>query len=332
MAIGSLDPIAVQQWFDNNGNPLAGGKLYFYLAGTETPSPVYADQFLLTALPNPLVLDAAGRAPQHYLDALSYKEVLKNANDVTIWTADNVTSPAALRNTTAVISVTGPQHDVAVPSGIVTFIEFRNSSLVTIDGFSGGSPGQLLILRALGTGQVDLLPAGGGSQPANQLINFVTSGPTSLAGIGPSGAGTAVYLKVGYSYWILITHEQGASIRMPFNAANFVGTPGSWVVEAADVSACDYKLTGASVMYNISLQDTTITGAPSTLRIQNLPYIHRTATGYLPMGYRDAAEFKTGLVTVAPDFRNLDLAKSAFDAWTAGTTQYVAFQISADVK
>jgi hypothetical protein len=90
MAIGVLAPVAIQQFFDANGDPLVGGLVQWYLAGTSTPSPVYADVALLNVLPNPVVLDAAGRAPQMFLAPHSYRMVLQTAGGVTIWTADNI--------------------------------------------------------------------------------------------------------------------------------------------------------------------------------------------------------------------------------------------------
>jgi hypothetical protein len=39
-----LSPLLRQRFFDSNGNPLAGGKLYSYAAGTTTPQSTYTDQ------------------------------------------------------------------------------------------------------------------------------------------------------------------------------------------------------------------------------------------------------------------------------------------------
>lgn len=36
-----LTPTPKQQYFDNNGNPLSGGKLYSFEAGTTTPLATY---------------------------------------------------------------------------------------------------------------------------------------------------------------------------------------------------------------------------------------------------------------------------------------------------
>lgn len=80
---------APQQYFDNNGDPLAGGKVYFYEAGTTTPKNTYTDQGGATPNANPVILDSAGRAS--IWGTGSYKEVVKTSADVTISTKDSVT-------------------------------------------------------------------------------------------------------------------------------------------------------------------------------------------------------------------------------------------------
>lgn len=61
---GSIS-LSLSQQFDALGNVLAGGKLYFYQAGTvATPQNAFQDSALTLPYPNPLTLDAAGRVPQ----------------------------------------------------------------------------------------------------------------------------------------------------------------------------------------------------------------------------------------------------------------------------
>lgn len=81
------------QFFDNNGNPLTGGKLYSYVAGTTTPQATYTSSAGTVAHSNPIILDAGGRVPGGEIwltDGLQYKFVLKNATDVLIGTYDNI--------------------------------------------------------------------------------------------------------------------------------------------------------------------------------------------------------------------------------------------------
>lgn len=96
----ALTPSPKQQYFDNNGNPLVGGKLYSFAAGTNTPLATYTDSTGNTSNPNPTILDSRGEA-SIWLSTVAYKLRLVDANNVEIWTVDNVadeilTIPAAL--------------------------------------------------------------------------------------------------------------------------------------------------------------------------------------------------------------------------------------------
>lgn len=95
-----LSPIGGAGWqfFDNNGNPLTGGKLYTYAAGTTTPQTTYTTSAGNVAHANPIVLDAAGRVPgssEVWLQFAPYKFVLKDSADVTLGTWDNVSGLGA---------------------------------------------------------------------------------------------------------------------------------------------------------------------------------------------------------------------------------------------
>ena len=79
------------KWFDSNGDPATGWKLYTYEAGTTTPKVSYRTPSGTTN-DNPVVLNSDGEA-DIYLDG-EYKIVLKNASDVTQWTLDNVQGAA----------------------------------------------------------------------------------------------------------------------------------------------------------------------------------------------------------------------------------------------
>jgi len=91
MSVGTLAPYAFPQYFDNDGDPLDGGLLYTYLAGTSTLATTYSDADLLVAHTNPIVLTAGGRC-KIYLANLNYKFILQDANGVVIDSTDPVTS------------------------------------------------------------------------------------------------------------------------------------------------------------------------------------------------------------------------------------------------
>jgi len=82
------------QFFDANGNPLAGGKLYSYAAGTTTPLATYTDYGGGTANSNPVILDSRGEA-NVWFGTGQYKLKLTDADDVEIYTVDNLNGPDA---------------------------------------------------------------------------------------------------------------------------------------------------------------------------------------------------------------------------------------------
>ena len=95
-ATGTISPFPYHQFFDNNGDPAAGYKLFTYVAGTTTKQSTYSEVTLTTANANPTVLDSAGRAKIFLLPA-SYKFVLAPPTDTDppvspLWTIDNVSS------------------------------------------------------------------------------------------------------------------------------------------------------------------------------------------------------------------------------------------------
>jgi len=71
------------------GIPLVGGLLYTYAAGGTTPKTTYTTAASSTANTNPVVLDSRGEA-NVWLTTGSYKFKLSDANDVEIWTVDNI--------------------------------------------------------------------------------------------------------------------------------------------------------------------------------------------------------------------------------------------------
>lgn len=88
--MANLPPVLKQYWTDANGDPLAGGKIYTYQAGTTTPQATYTDAGGLTPNANPVVLDASGYAAMWLDPTLSYKFVIKDANDAEQQTIDEV--------------------------------------------------------------------------------------------------------------------------------------------------------------------------------------------------------------------------------------------------
>ena len=89
MATTSLSPTPKLQFFDANGDPLVGGLLYTYEAGSTTPLVTYTDSTGVSANTNPITLDSRGEA-NVWLGAAIYKFALYTSAGVLIWTVDNI--------------------------------------------------------------------------------------------------------------------------------------------------------------------------------------------------------------------------------------------------
>jgi len=79
------------QYLDSAGNPVAGGKVYFYLTTTTTAKDTFSDEAESTANANPVILDAGGRAPAIWYTGVA-RVILKTSADVQIWDRDPVGS------------------------------------------------------------------------------------------------------------------------------------------------------------------------------------------------------------------------------------------------
>ena len=115
-----LSPVggAAAQFFDNNGVPLAGGKLYTYVAGTTTPQATYTSSSGVTFHSNPIILDSAGRVPSGgeiwLTRGLTYKFTLETSTSILIGTYDNISGIVDLSSITPIIyNATGNAVQVA---------------------------------------------------------------------------------------------------------------------------------------------------------------------------------------------------------------------------
>lgn len=146
----NLSPIGgvAAQFLDNSGNPLSGGKIFTYAAGTTTPQATYTSAAGTTALANPIILDAAGRVPTGEIwltDGLQYKFTIKTSTDVQIGSYDNIIGI----NSNFVNYTNSQEFQTATASQTVftlTTMQYQpgtNSLSVFVDGVNQYGPGAL---------------------------------------------------------------------------------------------------------------------------------------------------------------------------------------------
>lgn len=90
-----LSPVPKLQFFDSNGKPAAGYKLFTYSAGTSTKLATYTDSSGNTSNPNPIILDFRGEANVWIPPNVAYKYVFCPPNDTDppsnpVWSVDNI--------------------------------------------------------------------------------------------------------------------------------------------------------------------------------------------------------------------------------------------------
>lgn len=160
MAILSPPPKA--QFFDANGDPLVGGKVYTYQGGTTTPLATYTTAAGTTPNANPVILDSRGEADIWYTAGVSYKVVLRTAADVLIWTVDNIAMSGSM--------ATQNSNNVNITGGTI-------GSGVTFNGNTTGTASNV-------TGTVAIANGGtGATTAANARTNL---------GAAASGANTDI--------------------------------------------------------------------------------------------------------------------------------------------
>ena len=83
------------QYFDDAGDPLSSGKIYFYETGTTTLKDTFSDINQTIANTNPVILTAAGRQPNIFFSGTA-KAILVDKNDVQILVRDPIGQTASV--------------------------------------------------------------------------------------------------------------------------------------------------------------------------------------------------------------------------------------------
>jgi len=129
------------QFFDGSGDPLTGGKLYSYEAGTTTPKTTYTTAAGNVAHANPIILNSAGRIAtgEIWLTASeNYKFVLADSNDVVIATWDNITGINGTGITSNASNVT---YDPAGVGAVATTVQAKLREYVSVKDFGAVGDG-----------------------------------------------------------------------------------------------------------------------------------------------------------------------------------------------
>lgn len=185
--MASLTPTPRFQFIYSNGDPLFLGKLYTYAAGTDTPLATYTTSVGNVENTNPVILDAYGSASV-WLGTSLYKMVLKDENDSTIYTQDNVGGGVTLTD----ISGTGSGQGAALvgfiqagTGAVARTAQAKMREFVSVLDFgavmNGVTNDAAALQLALNTGKSVLIP--NGTCLFNSSVQYTADGQ-SIFGLG----------------------------------------------------------------------------------------------------------------------------------------------------
>jgi hypothetical protein len=218
--MAGLTPSPKQQIFGTDGLPLVGGKIYTYAAGTSTPIATYTDYTANTANTNPIILDSRGQANIWLINTTAYKFVVRDADDVLLYTVDNISIPLDL---TAFASPP-PIGDVTPNTGAFTTLTLTGTSASKLNvGTTAQRPSPV-------TGMVRY------NITTNKFEGYGTSAWGTLGGGATGGGGDQVFVENGQTvttdYTITTDFNAMSTGPITINAGITVTVPSNsnWVV------------------------------------------------------------------------------------------------------
>ena len=116
------------QYFDDAGDPLVSGKIYFYETGTTTPKTTYADVNYEIPNTNPVILTAAGRQPNIFFDGVA-KAILTKSDNTQILVRDPVGDTASTFGSPWVASKDYNANDVVQGSDGQFYVSLTNGNV-----------------------------------------------------------------------------------------------------------------------------------------------------------------------------------------------------------
>tara|TARA_R110000744_G_scaffold228_2_gene859 strand:- start:2576 stop:5464 length:2889 start_codon:yes stop_codon:yes gene_type:complete len=182
---GAQVEAALAGYLNKAGNPLAGGKVWTYEAGTSTEATTWTDVDKNVAHANPIILDAQGQA-LIYGDGL-YKFVFKNSNDATIDTKDYLQYFFISATITTATEITA-----ADSTGITFKDDGGNTGITLKDGGNVGIKSDTNPQTALGVADSDTT-----AYASSISVTAIASDVLRLRNIDASAGFTSIITEAG---------------------------------------------------------------------------------------------------------------------------------------
>lgn len=221
--MASLGPAPKAQFFAANGQPLVGGKVYTYAAGTTTPLATYTSSSAASANTNPIILDGRGECNLWFSPTNQYKIKLTDSEGVEIYTVDNIANSGY------------------VSGGFIVNSVISNNTL-TNNTISGGSIDNVVIGATTPSSATFTSFSGvWASLPTGTKMLFVqTNAPT---GWTKSTAHDNKALRVVSG---VASSGGSVSFTSAFTSQAVTGSTGSYVLTTADIPSHSHSATSSA--------------------------------------------------------------------------------------
>jgi hypothetical protein len=215
-----------RQFFDGNGDPLSGGKLYTYDAGTTTDKTTYQDDAGAASHANPIVCDSAGRLTAEVWGTTgAYKFKLNDSLDSTLWTRDDITG---INDAVAATASEWVTH-----SGTATYVS-ATTFTVTGDQASIFHIGRRLKLTDTGTLYATITGSTGTPTTVTVVVDGATALTAALTGSYPQyGLISAVNPSVSDALVRLASKTEATVASVGF--ANLLATYRAYLLVFSDL-------------------------------------------------------------------------------------------------
>jgi hypothetical protein len=282
-------------FYDDNGDPLSGGKVYTYVAGTTTPKLAYTSSTGLVALPNPVILDSAGRA-QIWLTG-TYTIVVKDSLGNTIQTTDNIIEaavpgdmaasvydPANIREQLVGLTAGQTLTNKTLDSPIITGLMSTAESLLLPQGrLTLSSTVPVMTSDATAQTSVYYLPYTGGYVPHYDGVNFSHLAiPNGMRIDLDSNAAHTGYQQSGKLFDIFVFSNGGTAQLCTGPAWTNSTTRSAAISQVAGIWVNTSSMT-------FKTDTTTFTGTLSASSGTYVGTLYATANGQTGMAFKPAA-------------------------------------------
>lgn len=316
--MASLTPTPKQQIYGSDGNPLVGGKIYTYAAGTTTPLATYTDAGAGTANTNPIILNSLGQA-NIWLGSSSYKFSVYTSADVLLYTVDNINAPLDAAGLALALSSPTPIGNTAPNTGAFTTLTATTGTITTLGATTGNittvnaTTVNATTITATGTITAETLTfEGGGSltKVPESVIQPITAAVAANALTVTLNPTTLEFRSATLTSGTVVSRVISSAISVTVSSGSTLGTVSATqsriVVLALDnagtVELAVVNISGGNNLTETGLISTTAEGGAGAADSASTVYstTARTNLAYRVVGYIESTQATAGTWATTP--------------------------------